>query len=74
MNNWNKFEEKFEKIITENYEYNILLNRIFNLNAKLIIIHDFSYNNLSSKINNFLNDDKYHLIIVLMSGLMHEQD
>ena len=28
MNNWNKFEEKFEKIITENYEYNILLNRI----------------------------------------------
>ena len=37
----------------------LLLNRIFNLNAKLIIIHDFSYNNLSSKINNFLNDDKY---------------
>tara|TARA_B110000483_G_C18196586_1_gene543230 strand:- start:573 stop:2732 length:2160 start_codon:yes stop_codon:yes gene_type:complete len=37
----------------------LLLNRIFNLNSKLIIIHDFSYNNLYSKIYNFLNDDKY---------------
>ena len=37
----------------------LILNKIFNLNANLIIIHDFSYNNLSSKIYNFLNDDKY---------------
>ena len=37
----------------------LLLNKIFNLNAKLIIIHDFSFNNLSSKIYNFFNDDKY---------------
>jgi hypothetical protein len=28
MNNWNNFEQKFEKIITDNYDYNILLNRI----------------------------------------------
>jgi hypothetical protein len=28
MNNWNKFEQNFEKIITDNYNYNILLNRI----------------------------------------------
>lgn len=28
MNTWNKFENIFEPIITENYEYNILLNRI----------------------------------------------
>jgi len=28
MNNWVKFEDNFETIIAENYEYNILLNRI----------------------------------------------
>ena len=28
MNIWNKFEDNFEKIIIENNEYNILLNRI----------------------------------------------
>ena len=28
MNNWNNFEQNFEKIITDNCDYNILLNRI----------------------------------------------
>jgi len=28
MNNWNRLDEKFASIISDNYEYNILLNRI----------------------------------------------
>jgi hypothetical protein len=28
MNNWNRLDEKFASIISDNHEYNILLNRI----------------------------------------------
>jgi len=40
MNNWSNFEKKFEKIITDNYNYNILLNNILlSQNNTLLFCH-----------------------------------